>query len=210
MIHYDHSLRLIEEEILQKFENAAYEDYRHYDCLLTMRKIVLNRQALANQAKLLPDIIAFNEALRQALQNMYDKAHKLYDQMSAIQPGIELEAKCFLSSEYPKRHPIQGADRQDLWEALCDSGWNPLYDDGVTLNTLNLPQDLDDTFDSLIGKDGTPLNWNAGLDKELTKDLHLIFPFHHLFDHTNFALTDLIYVREFNIEISINIEEKVG
>ena len=48
-----------------------------------------------------------------------------------------------------------------------------------------------------------------GLDRELTKDLHLINAFHNLFDHTNFALTDFIFVREFNIGININFEEPV-
>ena len=210
MIHNDYGLQLIEREIQQKFEDCVYEDYRQSICLLELRKKILNRQALANQKKLLPDIIAFNDALRQALLHMYDKAQKLYDQMSAIQPGIELEAKCFLSYEYPKQHPIQECNRQDLWNALCDSGWNPLYECGVTFSTLCLPRDLNDSFDSLIGMDCPPPNWNEGLDEELTKDLHLINAFHHLFEHTNFALTDLIYVREFNIEININIEEKVN
>ncbi len=56
--------------------------------------------------------------------------------------------------------------------------------------------------------DCLPPNWNEGLDGELTKDLHLINAFHNLFGHTNFALTDFIFVREFNIEINIHIEEK--
>ena len=31
----------------------------------------------------------------------------------------------------------------------------------------------------------------------------------YLLDHTNFALTDFTFVREFNIEININFEEKM-
>ena len=45
-----------------------------------------------------------------------------------------------------------------------------------------------------------------GLDQELTKDLHLIHAFHHLFDHTDFALTDFIYVREFHNKINMTVE----
>lgn len=93
--------------------------------------------------------------------------------------------------------------------AIYDSGWNPLYDDGVTLPTLTLPSDIDESFDSFIGMDCPPPNWNEGLDQELTKDLHLISAFHNLFDHMNFAITDFIYVRKFETEINIEINKKV-
>jgi hypothetical protein len=48
-------------------------------------------------------------------------------------------------------------------------------------------------------------NWNEGLDRELTKDLHLTRAFHNLFEHMEFAITDFIYVREFETEINIEI-----
>ena len=41
------------------------------------------------------------------------------------------------------------------------------------------------------------------------KDLHLIQPFHHLFDHMNFAITDFIYVRQFETEINIEIKKEL-
>jgi len=39
--------------------------------------------------------------------------------------------------------------------------------------------------------------------------LHLIQPFHHLFDHMSFAITDFIYVRQFETEINIEIEKTI-
>ena len=123
--------------------------------------------------------------------------------------NIELRAKCFLGYDYPELHPVQGDDRQELWDAICDSGWNPLYEDGVTIPTLTLPRDSGDSFDSLTGMDSLPPNWNEGLDLELTKDLHLISPFHHLLDHTKFAITDFLYVRKFETEINIEIDRQI-
>ena len=49
--------------------------------------------------------------------------------------------------------------------------------------TLTFPRDEGYTFDSFIGMDCPPPNWNEGLDPELTKDLHLISQFHNLFQH---------------------------
>ena len=208
MIHYDDkSLKIVEDYIRIIFDDA-HIDYSKRDDLLLVRQRMLNEQALAHQAELLPDIIAFNEALTDALKRMYDRAHEMYAQVSAISPNIEVEAKCFLSYDYPSGHPYQEENRQELWNAICDSGWNRLYDDGVAFPFI-LPRDNEMSFDSLTGLDCPPPNWNEGLDQELTKDLHLIQQFHHLFDHTHFALTDFIFVREFNIEININFEENL-
>lgn len=207
MIHYDiPALQLIESEIRSTYNTDA--DYPQSEFLLDIRRRLLNDQALTrkNQEELMPHIITFNDALRDALKHMYDRAHELYRQISAIQPDIVLEAKCFLSSRYPSLHPFQKNNRQELWEALSDTGWNRLYESGVT-QSLDLPHDMDMSFDEFIGmKSGLP-NWNERLDQVLTKDLHLINAFHNLFDHTNFALTDIIFVREFVEEITIKIEE---
>lgn len=55
------------------------------------------------------------------------RAHELFRQMSAIQPGIQLVAQCYLAYDYPALHPYQNEDRQDLFDAICDFGWNSLY-----------------------------------------------------------------------------------
>ena len=92
-----------------------------------------------------------------------------------------------------------------MWCALRDCGYNPLYEDGVSLSTLTLPSDFRESFDDFIGMTCPPPNWNEGLDPELTKDLHLISAFHHLFNHTHFALTDFIFVRDFRTEIRMEV-----
>ena len=205
----DNNVDTIEREIILK-----YNDYRSYnsdnDVLLSLRKDIINKQVLANQKELLPDIIAFNDALREALRDMYERAHRIWDKMiDIIDEGdgeeMELSAKIYLDTDYPALHPIQGDDRQELWYALCDEDLNPMYADGISMLTLTFPRDEDYTFDTFIGMDCPPPNWNEGLDPELTKDLHLISQFHNLFQHMLFAITDFIYVRKFRTEINVEI-----
>ena len=205
----DNNVDAIEREIILK-----YNDYRCYnsdnDVLLSLRKDIINKQVLANQKDLLPDIVAFNDALREALLDMYNRAHRIWDKMVDIidesdGKEMELTAKCYFDADYPALHPIQGDDRQDLWYALCDGDLNPMYADGISVLTLTFPRDEGYTFDTFIGMDCPPPNWNEGLDPELTKDLHLISQFHNLFQHMLFALTDFIYVRKFRTEIYIEI-----
>ena len=205
----DNNVDTIEREIILK-----YNDYRSYnsdnDVLLSLRKDTINKQVLENQKELLPDIIAFNDALREALRDMYDRAYRIWDKMiDIIDEGdgeeMELSAKIYLDTDYPALHPIQGDDRQELWYALCDEDLNPMYADGISMLTLTFPRDEDYTFDTFIGMDCPPPNWNEGLDPELTKDLHLISQFHNLFQHMLFAITDFIYVRKFRTEINVEI-----
>ena len=210
-VFMDNNVDAIEREIILK-----YNDYRCYnsdnDVLLSLRKSIINKHILTNQKELLPDIIAFNDALREALRDMYDRAYRIWDKMiDIIDEGdgeeMELSAKIYLDTDYPVLHPIQGDDRQDLWYALCDDELNPMYADGISVLTLTFPRDENYTFDTFIGMDCPPPNWNEGLDPELTKDLHLISQFHNLFQHMLFAITDFIYVRKFRTEINIDINK---
>ena len=203
MIHYDdYNLRMIEREIRHCY---IRENYKQVECLLLVRKEMLNEQAMSHQEELLPDIIAFNDALRDALKVMYDRAQSLYQQVSAIQPNIELEANCYLDYNYPKTHPYQADHREELWEALCNEG-NPYYENfgsaHLTFNKGNC-----ESFDSFIGMVDGITNWNEYFEPLLTKDLQLIEPFHSLFEHMNFALTDFIFVREFNWDFSITNDD---
>ncbi len=205
----DYSIEAIEREIVQR-----YNDYRCYgsndDVLLSLRKHIINKKVLVNQEELLPDIISFNDALREALREMYERAHRIWDKIiqsidETDGEEMELTAKCYLDFNYPELHPIQGKDRQELWHALCDGDLNPIYADGISVLTLTFPRDGGYTFDSFIGMDCPPPNWNEGLDPVLTNDLHLISQFHNLFQHMEFAITDFIYVRKFRTEINIQI-----
>ena len=205
----DNNIDAIEREIILRYNDYRYNNSDN-DVLLSLRKDIINKQVLENQKALLPDIIAFNDKLREALRDMYDRAHRIWDKMiGIIDEGdgeeMELTAKCYLDFDYPALHPIQGEDRQDLWCALCDEDLNPMYADGISVLTLTFPRDEGYTFDSFIGMDCPPPNWNEGLDPELTKDLHLISQFHNLFQHMLFAITDFIYVRKFRTEIIVEI-----
>ncbi|WP_144263795.1 hypothetical protein [Segatella bryantii] len=101
---------------------------------------MINKRVLVNQKEILPDIIAFNDGLTAALLELYDRSHRIWDNIKDNEDfkGAEIEAKCYLSYDYPKLHPVQGDDRQDLWNAICDAGWNRLYYDGVSLTRLSI------------------------------------------------------------------------
>lgn len=215
--HINYHPQITEEYVIQWIENEimySYSDFKHdyteKRFLLELRKNILNQVALDNLVPILPVIIDFNNVLRDALQEMYNRAHLVWENLKGKREygdHIELVAVCYLDPIYPKLHPLQGEDRQELWDALSDSGWNPVYETGVTHSLRLSDETQEECFDTFIGMDYPSPNWNEGLDPELTKDLHLINAFHNLFDHTNYALTDFIYVREFKTQIRIEINK---
>lgn len=201
-------IHFLEKEILWMYrEHPTY--LSDDDFLLPERRDIINEMVLANQEEILLDIIEFNDALTNALRDMYDRSHLIWNDIkdkNEYGDEIEITAQCFLGHKYPILHPVQGEDRQELWDALCDGDWNPIYDSGVK-HSLTFPDYEEMSFETFIGMDCPPPNWNEGLDQELTKDLHLTSAFHNLFDHTKFAITDFIYVRKFETAININIRK---
>lgn len=208
---HDYEIRYIEQEILAMYNDRRC-DYQDYERLLLLRKYIINHRVLAHQEEILPDIIAFNDALTNALQKMYDKAHRIWDNIKGNKEfgeDPELTAKCFLDYEYPKAHPIQGEEQQELWDALCDNRHSS-YQNGITLVPLSIVlRNEKESFERFIGMDFPPPNWNEGLDTELTKDLHLTSAFHNIFFHMGFAITDFIYVRQFEEQINIEINNTI-
>ena len=193
----------IEEDIISSFNTNPH--YENDKCLLELRQHLINDIVLAHQEDIIEPLREFNDVLMKALKELYDRAKRIYDDLkthSDYGDEIGVTASLYLDKHYSKLHPIQGNDRQDLWEAICDGGWNVLYEEGISFYVSQY-----ETFDSLTGMDCPPPNWNEGLDPELTKDMHLCRQFHHLFDHTEFAITDFIYVRKFYSDIKINIRK---
>ena len=87
---HDYDIELIEREILWKY-NDNRQDYSNCDCLLSLRKDMINKRVLAHQEEILQDIIAFNDALRDALKEMYDRAHCIWDSIKENAWGDDVE-----------------------------------------------------------------------------------------------------------------------
>ena len=209
------AVRDVEIEIL----NTQYEmEKRRYSSeageqviktLLETRRTLLNHMFVMDEQskQLLSD---FNEALKAQMIEMRQKAITLFESTIAsnVPASFDLKAKCFLGYEYSKIHPVQTIRAKKMWAVMNGTldDYMPLYWDGAWAFDMeyrngkmgHIPSEnemlyLDDNLD----------NWNDELDLEMTKDMHLIHPFHNLYSHMDFSIFDLLWVRDFNIEISL-------
>ena len=125
----------------------------------------------------------------------------------APSPDTEAIGKCFLGYNYSKTHPVQTMRAKKMWDILNGSldTFDSLYD-GVAHCFRVHPSDDGLEYDSCnqvlyLGEEID--NWNEGLDEEFTKDLHLIYAFHNLWDHMHFSIFDLLWIRDFSVELFV-------
>jgi len=199
-------VRMIEGDIKDSWMYDLSDEAKD-KCLLSIRKNLIDEMVLSHQEDYIEIIKEFNDCLKDALKEMYDRAHRIYQDAIKHQDDgekIEVTASLYLGKDYPALHPVQEGNRQQLWKALCDGNWNVAYDGGIS--QLILPQGAyADSFEAFIGMNDSSSNMIEDFNPELTKDMKLTNQFLHLYRHTDFALTDFIFVRDFYSEINVSI-----
>ena len=146
----------------------------------------------------------FNNNLMDALLNMRWQTINMHDAaLDADQYGVETIGKVFMSYKYPENHPIQTVRAKKIWSVLNNSldTYIPLYEDGV--DKLHLTEDGDTPSENSVLYLSEDIdNWNEVLDRDKTSDMHLCHGVHNLIDHMDFSIFDILWVRDFSIEIS--------
>lgn len=218
----DYNISCVEREIISLYKGRKHmqDERKQAYCLLSIRKKMLDHWARQHQYDLLPVIKEFNMALNYALKELRTEAHSLYECISEYEPKLELKAKLNLSSNYPRLHPYHADDREVLWDALLYGTWNPMVKDGIAMSHLSFPRDANVSFEQFIFdpmgsgkimKDGWWRGEGFFMDAKDEDMLEYGFNsvFYNLIEHTNLALTDFIYVRDFEKSIiAIKEDEK--
>lgn len=204
----EYEILLMQHEVEKRhFEYEAGEEV--IKCLLGTRKSLLNKMFVMDEESknLLSD---FNEALKAQMIEMRKRALSIYasNVNSGLLSSFTLKGRCFMGYEYSKIHPVQTMRAKKMWAVLNGSltDYMPLYMDGVHNFELDYVEGRENDIPSekqMLYLDENIDNWNDELDQEMTKDMHLIHPFHNLYSHMDFSIFDLLWVRDFNIELSL-------
>ena len=206
-------VRSVEEQILDLYHETERkhwcndENKKAIKSLLEVRRRILNSMfVLDEQNKQL--LAEFNEAMKQQLIEMRKRAIDLYNSVYKSDMGgsVEVEGKCFMGYEYSKIHPVQTMRAKKMWAVLNGSLDDYIFlycEDGVNGFYINNHDPKIESDNELLYLNEDLDNWNEGLDREMTKDMHLTYAFHNLFSHLDFSIFDLLWVRDFNIEIHV-------
>jgi hypothetical protein len=207
------AIKKVENEMIGLEENIERHRVDKPNGLEMMRVLIgLRRNLLAdmfvmdeNYKRLLSD---FNETMKQQLIRMRHETIKAaHGVMNADVTGeIQAIGKCFLGYRYSRLHPVQTMRAKKIWAILNCSidDYVQFYSDGVLMGGYVYDSRKEqESENQMFYLQEEPDNWNEGLDMEITKDMYLIYPVHHLVSHTDFSIFDLLWVRDFNMEIQI-------
>lgn len=179
--------------------------------LLLVRKHLLDREFVMDETykSLLGE---FNDALRQQLIAMRNNAIKAYNAVTLtdVDGDAEVTGECYLGYGYSKIHPVQTIRAKKMWcmlnetldhynrnyeNGVCD-GWRYPRGDGYT-DSENYLLYLNDEVD----------NWDDWFfGNKMTADMHLIHPVNQLLESTYFSIFDLLWVRDFSIEVTVETD----
>ena len=207
---------MLEEEIAEYTPLMPVNESRDYvERLLGLRhRLLKEMQVYDDEMKAI--VVAFNERLRNACIELYNRVEKLADEYARkddLSGKLDIEGRIYLGHEYPKKHPIQRASAMDVWEMLTQWEFFTLYNQGcpATLtasSTQSFSHGYKDVNEWLyIGNNVH--NWNYELDSEWSKDMHLTHAFSNLYTHLGFSLYDLIYVEDFDIKVNLKFDNSV-
>lgn len=154
----------------------------------------------------------FNEKLIEALLEMRWQTIKMYNgTIDADMYNVETTGKVYMSYKYPVTHPIQTMRAKKIWAVLNNSFdyYMPMYEDGIEHLRLYKDGEIPSENQLLYLTEDID-NWNEGLDRETTADMHLCHGFHNLISHNDFSIFDLLWVRDFSIEITSESKHCTG
>ena len=218
-IYDSHPLRVVENEILvleRRIEKSMWCDdsgKAAIKSLLDVRKAIMNEMfVMDDYYKQL--LYEFNEAIKEQMIEVRKRTIALYESVcKANLPGIiNVVGKCYMGYNYPKLHPIQDNRAHQMWDILngCIDTYIPLYKDGLgqfEINTYDASTPEIDSINKMFYLGEEPFNCNDGLDREKTKDMMLVYQVHDLYDHMEFSIFDLLWVRDFEIELHVEVDE---
>ena len=154
----------------------------------------------------------FNNALVHAQCEMRERLSRLSESINETGlENLEFQGKVFLSYKYSAIHPVQSIRAKKMWNVLNGSydKFMPLYKDGVNDIYFTGQETIPSEKEAVYLSEETE-NWNERLDREKTKDIKLCYAFHNLYEHTTFSILDLLWVRDFCIEINAESTQYTG
>ena len=171
--------------------------------LLSVRKRILNGMFEWSDENFML-LSEFNNALVHAQCEMRERLSRLSESVNETGlENLEFKGNIFMSYKYSEIHPVQSIRAKKMWNVLNGSydEFMPLYKDGANdiyfTGQETIPSEKEDIYLSEETE-----NWNEGIDREKTKDIKLCYAFHKLYEHTTFSILDLLWVRDFCIEIN--------
>ena len=177
--------------------NTFLDDYEGADINLRHRKRMLDDAFDYNvdNADLMRGL---SECLCRAINDLYRKCLTVYKAIHDSDVGSKITAIGTIMPTFPNSHPCFCEEEEEIVNSLCDSTYNPSIN---LMRGVFIQSEKEDCEGSVLGMEGLSCSTEGWLcDQQVPRLLN------HWLCHTNYALYDLLYVREYTFEIDVDID----
>lgn len=127
-------IKMLENDIASWNDHCRYTDEEKH----VMKQLLRRRSNVLYELNVYDSdmhqlLVSFNDRLRKACAELYNKVMTTYEEYCNRTDSLgdfEVEGKIYLGAEFPKHHPLQTETAKQVWDALTQGGFEPLYDDG--------------------------------------------------------------------------------
>ena len=190
---------------LAVYDCQEYKDFRYK----LMEDDEVNDFNLRHRKSLLNDAFIYNEenadlmhelsvSLCHAIADLYKRCWSVYKAVHDSDVGSKITVIGTIMPTFPNNHPCFCEEEEEIVNSLCDSTYNSSIN---LMRGVFIQNDEEDCQESVLGMEGlfcSTKEWLCG--KQVPRLLN------HWFEHTNYAIYDLLYVREYTFEIDVDID----
>jgi len=190
---------------LAVYDCQEYKDFRYR----LMEDDEVNDFNLRHRKSLLNDAFIYNEgnadlmhelsvSLCHAIADLYKRCWSVYKAVHDSDVGSRITVTGTIMPTFPRSHPRFCDEEEEIVNSLCDGTYNPSVN---LIRGVFIQSEKEDYDETILGMEKlfcSTDEWLCG--KQVPRLLNFWL------NHTNYALYDLLWVREYTFEIDVDID----
>ena len=181
----------------RELRNTLMDDYEGAEITLRHRKHLLDDAFIYNEEN--ADLMrGLSECLCHAINDLYRKCLTVYKAIHDSDVGSKITAIGTIMPTFPYGHPGFCEEEEEIVNSLCDSTYNPSIN---FMRGVLIQSDEKNSDKSILCMEKLYCSTEDWLcEQQVPRILNFWL------NHTNYAIYDLLYVREFTFEIDVDID----
>ena len=189
-------LAIYDSKEYRELRNVLIDESEGADINLRHRKRLLDDAFVynANNADLMRGL---SDCLCRAITDLHKKCLDVYKAVDLSVSG-KITVTGIIMPTFPMSHPGFCEEEEEIVNSLCDGTYNPSIN---LISGVFIQGEDEDCEESFLGMEKLYCSKKEWLcDQQVPRLLN------HWLNHTNYALYDLLYVREYTFEIDVDID----
>lgn len=188
---------------------AVYSSKEYQELRVALMDDEYDDYTLRHRKRLLDDAFIYNadnadlmcelsDCLCRAINELYKKCLIVYKTVQGSDVNGTITIIGNIMPTFPKSHPGFCEEEEEIVNSLCDGTYNPSIN---LMRGVFIQNEEEDCDESVLGMEGLFCSTEGWLcDQQVPRLLN------HWLKHTNYAIYDLLYVREYTFEIDVDID----